>query len=340
MKTKAQTPRQVRKLERKVNQLIESNGGIDTIFQKFKHRPSKENLIKMYISGQFGGENPLLLGGIEFALEYAFDEFNEVFSYIKNNNNWREVLGSKIDDNDKWNIFFHAQNETWANLLFSIIVDETFTPFVSNLKRKEFIRFTDRAEELIHDQTRSIVFDFKLMDILNINDDFIQNLGSEVRFRQNGCTSPIVYWYGIWIASPELYEEDERDKHTVKSHERHLLSGKVINIRSHERRNRLLAAKVPWDNFNDYIVYQAYDVDGVLRYIGEGRPDRYLHINSGVSHNYKINEHHFLRGQMNVNIVKEGLSKPKALAIEKFLISRYRSSQLWNIKDNPSRLSD
>jgi len=29
-----------------------------------------------YISGQFGGENPLLLGGIEFALEYAFDELD------------------------------------------------------------------------------------------------------------------------------------------------------------------------------------------------------------------------------------------------------------------------
>lgn len=275
MKTKAQTPRQVRKFERRVSQLIELSGGTDTIFKKFKHRPSKENLIKMFVSGQFGDDNPLFLGGIEFALEYAFDEFNEIFSYIKNNRNWREILGSKIYDNDKWNVVWRAQNEPWGNLLFSIFIDETFTPFVSNLKRKEFIRFTDREEELIHEQTRSIVFDLKLMDTLSINDDFIHNLGSEIRFRQNGCSSSYVYWYGIWISSPELYEEQEREKHTVKSHERHLVSGKVINIRSHERRNRLLAAKVPWDNFNDYIVYQAYDINGVLRYIGEGRPDRY-----------------------------------------------------------------
>ncbi|MEB3310968.1 MAG: hypothetical protein VKJ02_12105 [Snowella sp.] len=338
MKIKAQTPRQIRKFERRVSELIELSGGIDIIFKKFKHRPSKESLIKMFISGEFGVDNPLLFGGIEFALEYAFDEFNGLVSFIKNN--WRENLDSNIFDHDKWDIFFHAQNEPWANLLFSVIIDKTFTPFVSNLKRKEFIRFTDKEEELIHEQTRSIVFDLKLMDILSINDDFIHNLGSEVKFRQNGCSSSYVYWYGIWISSPELYEEQERDKHTVKSHKRHLASGKVINVRSHERRNRLLEAKVPWDDFNDYIVYQAYDINGILRYIGEGRPDRYLHINSGVSHNYKINEHYFVHGKMDVKIVKEGLSKPEALAIEKFLIGRYSKGQLWNIKDNPILLLD
>ena len=297
------------------------------MFMNFKNRPSRETAIKMFVAGKYGGDNPLKLGGIEFALEYAFDEFNKVFEKIQTNQRWREETNI-----NKWNVFHRAQDETWANLLFSIFIDEAYAPFISNLERSEFIRFTEREEELIHDTTRSIVFDLKFIGLRD--PDFVKNQ-SNINFSEIESKGSKIYHYGIWISSPDLYEEEDREFHQVKSHKRCLISGKIVPVRAHERRNRLLSAQVPWDNFYDHIVYTVYDIEGNLRYIGEGRPDRYLHVNSGISHSYKINEHYFLRGKMDVKIVSEGLSKPKALAIEKFLIGRYKKDDLWNIKDNP-----
>ena len=71
----------------------------------------------------------------------------------------------------------------------------------------------------------------------------------------------------------------------------------------------------------------------MLRYIGEGTTVRPAHINSGCSHNYKLNEHHFKRGPMRVELVAQHLSKDEALAIERLLIRGHRTSDLWNIKD-------
>jgi hypothetical protein len=72
----------------------------------------------------------------------------------------------------------------------------------------------------------------------------------------------------------------------------------------------------------------------MVRYYGEGKEERPNHVNSGTSHNFKINQHFFLHGEMKVEIIKRGLSKQESLAIEKFLIQSHKGSELWNIKDN------
>lgn len=305
-------PRKVRQYERFINQYIEVNGGAKLMFLNFKNTPNLNETINMFKSGMFGIEHPFNYASSEFALEYAFDEFNEVFELILRDKNWN----NKSDAIDNWNIFLRAQDEPWGNLVFSIWIDKVFAPFVSKLDRDEFITFTDDNLELIHDQTRSIVFDFKYMGILNKDDHFYTMNKDHINFRNLNTKGKTMFHYGIWVASADLYDE-------------------YSNAKNLKKRESLISVKVPWDGTSSYIVYTAKDSDGTLRYVGEGKSDRYLHVNSGTSHNYKLNEHFFLKGKMDVEVVRDSLTKPKALAVEKFLISRYRNT-LWNIRDNPN----
>ena len=55
--------------------------------------------------------------------------------------------------------------------------------------------------------------------------------------------------------------------------------------------------------------------------------------NSGASHNRKINEHYFLKGEMRVEQIAEGRTKSEALAIERLLLNQSREHDLWNVKD-------
>ena len=289
-----------------------SHGGVQTLFQKFMNIPDHSSAIEMFKSGKFDIGHPFKSSDVEFALEYAFDEFNEVFDIIENQKDWEE-RSSVVDD---WNLFLRAQDEPWGNLVFSIWVDKTFAPFVSKLDRNEFINFTSCEEELIHEQTRSIVFDFKYMGVLEKDDPFYSKNKKHINFSETVTKGKTMFHYGIWIASADLYDE-------------------FSSKNNFKRRESLRSVKVPWDGTSSYIVYTAKDKEDVLRYVGEGKADRYLHVNSGTSHNFKINEHYFLKGEMDVEVVRAQLPKPRALAIEKFLISRHRK-MLWNIRDNPN----
>lgn len=123
-----------------------------------------------------------------------------------------------------------------------------------------------------------------------------------------------------------------RNRHNVRPHERHRKSGRVEQVIGHPRKTplRLVVNK---NSLTDHIVYRVKDIDGKLRYIGEGKIDRWKHVNSGASHNVKINEHFFTKGPMDIEIVYEGLTKPEALSIERILLAKNAGKNLWNSKD-------
>lgn len=83
----------------------------------------------------------------------------------------------------------------------------------------------------------------------------------------------------------------------------------------------------------NHIVYIARDENDNVRYIGEGKPDRYEHVNSGVSHVLELNREYFAGREMKVEIYNENLTKSEALAIERFLLNKYKKCGLWNKKD-------
>lgn len=75
------------------------------------------------------------------------------------------------------------------------------------------------------------------------------------------------------------------------------------------------------------IVYAGY-YDDTCVYVGEGKPDRYLHLNSGVSHVYEANYYHHTGKYIEVRVLAKDLSKEEALALESNLILELRP--LWN----------
>ncbi|NCC23217.1 MAG: hypothetical protein EOM26_12290 [Alphaproteobacteria bacterium] len=236
---------------------LHANGGIESVFRNFANKPTLEQAIAIFTAGKFGGTHPFHECDIEFALEYAFDEFNETFSLIQTNSNWRE----QADTPFRHYAFHRAQSEPWANLLFSVFVDKDFAPFVSELTRGEFERFTNREEELLHRETKAIVFDLKFIGVLSQDNNFILD-NPKARFFPSESKGEHVYHYGIWISSPDLYADSEpeenRPRHDVRSHDRKLSSGKVVYVSAHQRRNRLVEAGVPWDGFDDHVVYSVF----------------------------------------------------------------------------------
>lgn len=69
-----------------------------------------------------------------------------------------------------------------------------------------------------------------------------------------------------------------------------------------------------------HYVYLAALNDKVY-YIGSGKGLRYSHVNSGTSHNYKLNQHHFTsEDKLEVEIIIEGMSKEESMEVEERLI--------------------
>lgn len=79
---------------------------------------------------------------------------------------------------------------------------------------------------------------------------------------------------------------------------------------------------------NNYIVYAAFDDKGNCLYVGEGKPDRYKHITSGVSHVYEANKWHFKSKFIEVKILHSNLSKESAMSVECGEINKLKP--IWN----------
>lgn len=78
---------------------------------------------------------------------------------------------------------------------------------------------------------------------------------------------------------------------------------------------------------NNHIVYVAR-YNGKVMYVGEGRPERYKHITSGVSQCYEANKHHFEGKPLKVDIVERGLTKEQGRKRERELIDELMPE--WN----------
>jgi hypothetical protein len=124
----------------------------------------------------------------------------------------------------------------------------------------------------------------------------------------------------------------DREIISVSEHFRNYQSGKVSKVRGYSKRKPIRSGESK-NGITDHIVYLAYDIDEILRYVGEGKPDRFKHVNSGASHNVKINEHFFKRGEMRVDVIEQGLTKAEALAFERAILNNLRGADLWNKKD-------
>ena len=78
---------------------------------------------------------------------------------------------------------------------------------------------------------------------------------------------------------------------------------------------------------SNHIVYAGY-YEGTCVYVGEGKPDRYKHLTSGVSHVYEANYYHHTGKVVDVKVLMSELTKDEAILRESELITTLKP--LWN----------
>ena len=325
------------------------NANLMEWFQYVDPCPTADQFVQMCSATKFGGEqNPLTLGGQEYLLATTLANFQRA--------NDQGLLQIAMESQgDQISYYFRTIYQNPAAKVISLFeVDGAFTDYVSELKRDDLEKsnladnlFIDRSTNsfglllLPHKPFNKHDAAYERLNLLEDGEDAFdwdlkpQNHGICIGDFESGPMQHVSRVDVIFSSIDRLLKIcPDRPKHKVKAHDRHLASGKITKIPEQIRRNRLTKEAIQ-NEITDHVVYIVRDVEGVVRYIGEGTRDRPAHVTSGVSSNYKINEYFFtVSKDLKVEIVRENLTKAQAVAIEKFLIKRHAGTHLWNSVHN------
>lgn len=315
------------------------------MFQGFTYKPTLTSLMQMILGSKFGGAgNAVSDGGAAFTLELVTRLFNEELRRKKftekNESPWGTFLKGVTDVSEVWNAMF----------LFEL--DKKLFAEFRTLDVEDFEWATDISQYLFLDrETKAFGFlimpmpqmkfhevkDFLAGQGINFEDTEHFQEGHWARFVLSDFNSgpmEFVSCISVLFGTTDklIASLPDRQRHDVRAHSRHYKSGAVVSIAPQKRKNPLRLV-VQNDLLTDHIVYCVKDYNGQLRYVGEGKYDRWKHVNSGVSHNFKINEHRFTKGELEVTVLYEGLTKTEALSIEKAILSKNSGAGLWNTRD-------
>jgi hypothetical protein len=328
------------------------NGFISGIFDDFVNKPSPDDFVEMTVASKFGTGNSVSASGSGFLLETCVKVFAQA-------NNSGMLPRGEIQPWGSHHLVLFDKSGCW-NAAFLLEADAKLLPHAHKIHVEDFDWAHAISPYLFLDK-ETHAFGFAIIPMPTMTLDDFKAYGStevdgwiegvESRFMKQGfChyhlpgfeTGPMEYISPVHVkfgpVDKLIQLLPDRKRHDVSSHPRTLQSGKVTTVHAYSRKNPLRLI-VNNRALTDHIVYKVQDVDGKIRYFGEGKSDRWKHVNSGTSHNRKINEHFFTRGEMTVTVVFEGLTKSEALSIEKLLIRSGHLQELWNVKDfEPFRL--
>lgn len=350
--------RKQQKFRRELERMLSStsaknlNKYLSYIFEYHTHKPTADHFVSMTMASKFGTGNSINEGGIGFLIETTLMTFNEASSSGRFQKAEVQPWGSVHA------ITFSTTN-TW-NAAFIFEVDAKFLPHIPEFEPDDLVCATDISPFLfLEKETRA--FGFVIVALPPMTLEEFKEYGSSIvdfeksidtRFEREGFardqifqfdTGPMEYVSAVRIQFGPVDKLinclPDRGRHDVTSHERKLHSGAMTTVRAHKRRTPIRLV-VNNKVLTDHIVYCVKDVDNNVRYFGEGKRDRWKHVNSGVSHNWKINEHYFTTGELSVEVLHEGLTKSEALSIERMLIRKGAGSLLWNVKDYEPFRSD
>jgi hypothetical protein len=315
------------------------------IFVPSAVKPTADQFIEMSLASKFGAGNAINSGGVEFLLESCISAFNH-------------AIANQTPSRNPWGGYscLIEEKAPWSNGYFYIEIDETLFPFVQKIETDDLV-FADEISPYLFLDKETRAFGFiivpqppmrleefkewgKVEGVHGIDGDLVERKLSEGGYAQYQLvdfdTGPMEYISAIKVlfgtVDKLIQSLPDRDNHNVTSHSRQLSSGKTTTVKAHQRKTplRLMASS---GELTDHVVYSVTDHAGDLRYIGEGKRNRPKHVNSGASHNWKINEHYFTKGDMTVEILHDGLTKSEALAMEQMLIKKSSGTGLWNVRD-------
>ena len=320
------------------------NAHIKRIFGHTKATPTPDNFLDMTLASKFGTGNALAEGGQGFIKETCVKVFN---GFIRDGRATQypegAFYGGTYSTTDLWNAAF----------LFN--VDAALFPHITKLDTNDFI-WADEISPYLFLDKKTQAFGFAIVPLPPMTLKEFKEYGElmgltdweekvEQRFQERGYaryqlsdfdTGPMEYVSAVVVqfgAVDKLIQNlPDRKRHNVRSHIREYSPGKTTTIKPYSKTNPLRLVTSSGE-LTDHVVYSVTDHAGDVRYIGEGKRERPKHVNSGASHNWKINEHYFTKGEMTVEILHDGLTKSEALAIEQMLIKKSAGTGLWNVRD-------
>ena len=308
-------------------------------FRNFSNPPSASQAVGIILASRFGPGDPLSAAGDDFLLEYLLDELWDNVKDI----DAKLLAGNvtRLDPDGTALRVVSSQDEQWANMMFAMDVDFDLARHWTRLVPKDFDVVGDRDfEYAVERETRAFGFTVGATAMVPVI-EAVSRWGAPLHFVPKFTPSrwkanDKVTIYQLTVGPLDrLLTPEERARHDVSAFERTLASGRTTQVRPHQRRNprRLANRSLNLDEVA-HVAYRVFDADGRVRYYGEGTATRPGHVNSGASHNYKLNEHFFRRGPMRVEVFASGLSKDEARAIERLCIRGHTGQhELWNVKD-------
>ncbi len=308
-------------------------------FRNFAHPPSASQAVEMILASRFGPGDPLSAGGDSFLIEYLLDELwsdvTDVYGKLLSGN------VKHLDPDGTALRVVSSQDEQWANMIFVMDVDFDLARHWAKLVPEDFDIVKDGdLEYAVERETRAFGFIVGVTTMVPAS-EAVAEWADPVHFipqftpsRWKASDKVTIYQMTVGPLD-RLLTLEERARHEVSAFDRTLASGRTTRVRPHQRRNpRRLADRSQNLDEVAHVAYRAFDADGRVRYYGEGTAARPSHVNSGASHNYKLNEHFFRRGPMRVEVFANGLSKDEARAIERLCIRGHTGQhELWNVKD-------
>ena len=343
------TDRKRKKFERELASELSKWGGgnlkrsLSSAFSGFSTPPTANELVKMVSASKFGGKSFLLQAPILF--DHAINQFNSI---------WDGKLKEGITH---WDLRTNTSVGFCGTVLNCFYVEKSLANHIKQIDISSLKPMPEFSPYLLLDaETQSYGVLAYLPDEANIHGSLMHGVFDwlkighwkiaampweteeypEWRISPEYTTGPLEYvstMICIIATTEELLERlPERQQHSVSEHIRHLKSGKQTSVKAHAKRTPI-RTQIRKTGMTDHVVYTVKDANGSLRYIGEGQKDRPNHVNSGASHNWKINEHYFKVGPMEIEIVADGLTKTESVAIEKILIQNNSHLNLWNVKD-------
>lgn len=324
-----------------------------TYFAKYPYTQYSPDLfIEMVAAAKFGGVNSCNLAGIWFVLDLILRMINWELPKLQHS----DTSAFTFDPDEDLYFLYTATHDHFFNIVANGNLDPKLLEHVDRFAVEDFICHADISPSLFLDKdTSSYGFvisarhQMKHEELSVFIRDELGHVGLDMSGvlvgedmarltipglgYDSGQLEYISHFEYIFGTVDKLLPAiPNRQRSEVTPHTRHLKSGKIANVKGHKRKTPLRLV-VSRDSIAEHIVYVAKDREGRLRYIGEGKEDRWKHVNSGASHNVKINEHFFTKGPMTVEVIQEGLTKPEALSIERLLLARHAGQGLWNSKD-------
>lgn len=333
------------KKKRLIDQAIQKQGGSKKIFEHFTSSPTEGQLLDFLVEANYGdcNENPLSLLGESVGGEVLTDLLTHgLKSTLKRIPAIVESSWFETTEDTPYSEFlrknFIGAGCTYTELVYfyvTVSIESRVLPIVEENFISSLIDNPESNKGYSISPESGLAALGHYGGLIDPSEVEVTPLLSPLALR-----SDRLLCFSLYIALPSTLEHLDylagisRENHDVIGHDRQLSSGRVVKVSPHNRKNPLRrSTALDPEKEDNYIVYFVYDSDLNLRYVGEGRPDRPNHVNSGASHNPRINEHFYTRGPMAIRLLHSNLTKDYAKAIESHYIKKF-GSQLWNSAEN------